>query len=735
MTIGNQNPEHDLVAEVSVVKTKVSNAMNHMAAAGDLIRGMLSNNDLQSVSSLLSIHCGLGPDDIRILEAASSLPRDTYNKVACFASPEGLRAIALSNSERRDELIRLQTAGHVVGKSGSERLDRLHSPLDVSAIEAQARRDHLQAHAVRVSLSEIEKLEAAAEDLLDGVWNFIRYFVPEEPDERADMAARPGYLEAHADIVNVAQSVLLNFDRIMGEIDSSSDQPLDSHQLRLENARAALDRFASGRFGHPFGFALDESNSDLFAFDLYEALGYICPTYFEETNVEAHETSKKKKPNVVEFGAGCGGMALGLMSAGFDHRVLYEDVGKRVKTLRANWPEWNVVKKELSEVAERFSRGNIDLFAGTLPREAFPRKENEASQAKMKLLLQQLRLAVGNARPRAFLFGFPASAVYKPHLRSIAALVEELSCFDYTIEVVRLELKHFGLPQSGERIAIVGVRKDQRDAFVPPALAAPVARDIPQALGDLVILHETPANLKDSVAHKSPQYWYDTWAIYWRAAYADKFLPTIPVSTEVRGERWGLDREGFDSSEIGDAAPGVDDIKEDKHYKPKLTVAMAARAQGFPDEWTYQAISGGNMDMIAEAFPPILAKALGLRLYSVLTGNPVDLDRALAAPLVETYRIGRWPLSLNSPALPPALRRKMGTYQRVGSLQSSINSAVQQIIHHPDSEESEIAILKDQLKSKPTDRVTAREVAVLRQFVESLVSRQREDEAGYDDPE
>jgi DNA (cytosine-5)-methyltransferase 1 len=73
---------------------------------------------------------------------------------------------------------------------------------------------------------------------------------------------------------------------------------------------------------------------------------------------------------------------------------------------------------------------------------------------------------------------------------------------------------------------------------------------------------------------------------------------------------------GVDGLGIANAAPGPE-FPIDK--KPKLTVRMVARLQGFPDDWE---LSGGKTAayrQVGNAFPPPVARAVGDAIRRALT--------------------------------------------------------------------------------------------------------------------
>ena len=60
---------------------------------------------------------------------------------------------------------------------------------------------------------------------------------------------------------------------------------------------------------------------------------------------------KEKKYTVIELFAGAGGLALGLEKAGFETVATVENNRWACETLRTNRPNWNILEKNIIEIA------------------------------------------------------------------------------------------------------------------------------------------------------------------------------------------------------------------------------------------------------------------------------------------------------------------------------------------------------------------------------------------------
>ena len=112
----------------------------------------------------------------------------------------------------------------------------------------------------------------------------------------------------------------------------------------------------------------------------------------------------------------------------------------------------------------------------------------------------------------------------------------------------------------------------------------------------------------------------------WKGAkrWADRACEIAPTivggSTKHGGPDLGPTRAkkawaalGVDGMGLADEAPRPDFVG-----MPRLTTRMVARIQGFPDSWQFSGRKTTVYRQVGNAFPPPVAKALGLKIKAVL---------------------------------------------------------------------------------------------------------------------
>lgn len=103
---------------------------------------------------------------------------------------------------------------------------------------------------------------------------------------------------------------------------------------------------------------------------------------------------------------------------------------------------------------------------------------------------------------------------------------------------------------------------------------------------------------------------------------ADSIAPTLVGGSHKHGgpdlgptrarKAWAA--LGVDGRGIADEAPGPGFTG-----MPRLTVRMAARLQGFPDEWQFTGGKTQSYRQVGNAFPPPFARAVAASLAACLT--------------------------------------------------------------------------------------------------------------------
>jgi DNA (cytosine-5)-methyltransferase 1 len=303
--------------------------------------------------------------------------------------------------------------------------------------------------------------------------------------------------------------------------------------------------------------------------------------------------------SVLEICAGAGGQSLGLEMAGFDHAAAVEIDPHACATLRHNRPSWHVLQEDVREFSAKSYRG-IDLFAGGVPCPPFSIAGKQLGRDDERDLFPEALRIVGETRPSAVLLenvkGF-AQAKFEPYRR---ALLEQFDELGYRATWRVLNACDFGVPQLRPRFLLVAMRPKFWRHFSWPAERQAPTGTVGEALLDLMEADGWPG------------------AAAW-AARAAEIAPTLVGGSKKHGgpdlgptrARAAWLELGVDGLGLADRIPGRDTPKQ---HVPKLTIPMIARLQGFPDAWKFVGSKTHAYRQVGNAFPPPVAKAVGMRI-------------------------------------------------------------------------------------------------------------------------
>ncbi|WP_369809097.1 DNA cytosine methyltransferase [Nocardia sp. NRRL S-836] len=370
--------------------------------------------------------------------------------------------------------------------------------------------------------------------------------------------------------------------------------------------------------------------------------------------MNAPEAGKPLK--VVEICAGAGGQALGLMQAGFEHELAIELDPTAADTLRLNLrARHGTIEKSAAEPVQpkRGSRksqsestdvkivdgvitgdvaapevwaaahdagialpAGFDLLAGGVPCPPFSVAGKQLGAEDERDLFAWAVQQCQTLKPRALLLenvrglSMPRFAGYRQHI--LDTLIE----MKYVPEWRLLQASDFGVPQLRPRFVLVALQEEFAPYF-----------HWPEPQGKALTVGEA---LRDLMAARG---WEgaDDWA-----AKANDIAPTVVGGSKKHGgadlgptrakRAWaqlGVDAMGIANEPPG---PGAD---FGNAPGPKLTTEMVQLLQGWQHgEWQFTGLKTSRYRQVGNAFPPPVAKAVGLAIKSALLkeGEPSGRD-------------------------------------------------------------------------------------------------------------
>jgi len=318
--------------------------------------------------------------------------------------------------------------------------------------------------------------------------------------------------------------------------------------------------------------------------------------------VDSEETYPVKKRNVkkeisvVSLFSGCGGMDLGFLG-GFD--FLGESYDRTpFNIIWANEINAAACATYKMNIGNHIIEGDINDVINDLPERAdvviggFPCQDISINGKMLGIkgtrssLYTAIVEAVQRIQPKVFVAENVGGLLLKQNEASLNKILEDFSSLGYNIHHQSYLASNYGVPQTRERVFIVGTRSDL-PKFNPPIPKDEKPITAQQAIGDLETLGEDKA-----------------FSHIWSLA---------KVSGEQGNRRLIADRPGYTIR-----AECHGNIQFHYSLPRRISMREAARIQSFPDNFRFPAKLRETERQIGNAVPPVLAWYVAKAVESII---------------------------------------------------------------------------------------------------------------------
>jgi len=325
----------------------------------------------------------------------------------------------------------------------------------------------------------------------------------------------------------------------------------------------------------------------------------------------------KTKYKTVELFAGCGGLALGLENAGFNHSLLIEIDKNAVQTLKKNRPKWNI---ECIDVKDYLYKNIFaDVVTGGFPCQAFSTAGNKLGFEDIRgTLFFELARAVKEIKPKIAVGENVKGLLRHDNGRTLKVMTDVMDEIGYNVVTKVLRAQYLDVPQKRERLFILCIRKDLDFPFVLPKekdytiSLKEALNNVPYSVGQLY-----PEG-KEKIMNLIPE------GGYWKDLPDNLQREYMNKSYFMGGGKTGMARRlsWEEPSLTLTCAPAQ---KQTERCHPAqtrpLSVREYARIQTFPDSWIFEGSMGSQYKQIGNAVPVNLGYHLGRSLIGMLDKN------------------------------------------------------------------------------------------------------------------
>ena len=368
-----------------------------------------------------------------------------------------------------------------------------------------------------------------------------------------------------------------------------------------------------------------------------------------------------RRPIVVDLFAGAGGLSLGFEQAGFDVAAAVEIDPVHACVHKFNFPQSAVIPRSVSAINGRdireaagLAEGTaVDVVIGGAPCQGFSVMGPRALDDPRNALVQEFIRIVRELQPSYFLFENVKGLTGERHRQFLQEIVEALSRSGYVVRQRVLNAKDYGVPQSRERLFLLGAKKGCSLPMYPDKLehrvtCADALADLPDAeqFEQLLFCDEARANYLNQPKGYSALMRCSTensWRYGYQRAWNQRFL-----TSSSRTQHTAISRRRFAQTQPGTLEPisrffrlpadaiahtlraGTDSARgsftspRPIHYQYArcVTVREMARLHGFPDWFRFNHTKWHGARQVGNSVPPPLAFAIAHQIIQALAVTP-----------------------------------------------------------------------------------------------------------------
>lgn len=306
-----------------------------------------------------------------------------------------------------------------------------------------------------------------------------------------------------------------------------------------------------------------------------------------------------KKPTVISTFAGCGGSSLGYELAGFKELLAVEWDDNAVETFKLNFPKVPVYYGDIAKLTGKecmklagIKKGELDVLDGSPPCQGFSTAGKRKFDDPRNSLFKEYARFLNELQPKVFVMENVTGMVKGCMKQAYLAIIKTLRECGYKAKGEVLNAMYFNVPQSRQRVIIIGVRKD---LGIEPSHPKPQGKPITvrEAInGVLNITYNRPlAKVATAIWSKTkpgengtvlrPGYYMNTVKVH-----PDKPAPTIPKVCSGTGctLHWSEPRT--------------------------LTIEEVKRVASYPDKFIFKGHFVDQWARIGNSVPPNLMRAI-----------------------------------------------------------------------------------------------------------------------------
>jgi DNA (cytosine-5)-methyltransferase 1 len=382
-----------------------------------------------------------------------------------------------------------------------------------------------------------------------------------------------------------------------------------------------------------------------------------------------------KRPVAIDLFSGCGGMTLGFEQAGFDVAIAVEYDPVHMATHEHNFPNSISICKSVVDVKGtellnliNYKKGEVDVVFGGPPCQGFSLMGKRDDSDERSNLIWEFARVVKEIKPKYFIMENVKGLTVGKSKPILDEFLNHMNSLGYKVSkpVDVLNSANFGVPQSRERMFVVGCLRDYELPYTPSPTHLYKVKDtsdidllepvtVWDAISDLPNIDDYEelldadylaknikskshySKLMSGVACASDDYSYKR--VYdegyitssARTVHTEKsikrFLDTAPGKSEPISRYFKLDYDGLCNTLRAGTPTNKGAFTAPRPIHPEhgrvISVREAARLHSYPDWFRFNHTKWHGFRQIGNSVPPLLAKAVASTVIKSLGVKPI----------------------------------------------------------------------------------------------------------------
>jgi DNA (cytosine-5)-methyltransferase 1 len=317
--------------------------------------------------------------------------------------------------------------------------------------------------------------------------------------------------------------------------------------------------------------------------------------------------------------SGCGGLDLGFEQAGYEV-IWANDYDKRVHdTYRANFPGTPIDGRSIVDIPAS-DVPDIDGLIGSPPCQSWSEAgaKRGISDPRGRLFFEYIRL-IEAKQPKFFVAENVSGLLHARNVEAFSYISSLFRDLGYRLSCKLIDCSDYGVPQTRERVFIVGIRDDLdlEFEFPEPLESKQSMRDAISDMGEPVSLRRRASESDEERLLPNHEYTIGDFSPHYMSRQRVRDWDHQSFTIQATGRHIPLHPQ---------ASPMIKAGKDEFVFDPdtvapyrRLSVRECARIQTFPDtfQFVYDVVDLGYM-MIGNAVPPLASQRIAEKLHKEL---------------------------------------------------------------------------------------------------------------------